>query len=57
MRIPFHTVNVEVEKLYLKKCISEKQIREHVEFIHDFVVSCGYSWDEYLNLSFKSIEN
>ncbi len=57
MKVQFNILSLEVEKLYQKQLSSEKEIRQHIEFIHDFVVSCGYTWDEYLELSLKNNSN
>jgi hypothetical protein len=57
MKVQFNILSLEVEKLYQKQLSSEKEIDQHIEFIHDFVVSCGYTWDEYLELSLKNNSN
>lgn len=49
-KIAFPLVCIQVDKLYeqIVDMTNDKAVNEQSEFIHDFVESCGWSWDEYL---------
>lgn len=51
MRISFEQLDLEVEKLYQRQ-IDENDlttINEHCEFIHNFILACGWDMQEYLD--------
>ena len=49
-KVPFHILNVEVEKIYSKEIdINDNEaVNIQAEYAHDFVVACGWSWDQFL---------
>ena len=50
VKIPYDIVVIQVEKLYTKEFdpSDDNGIAEHCEFIANFVESCGWSVEEYL---------
>jgi len=52
MKMNYFQLAIEVEKLYAKQ-VDESDVNEHIEFISEFIKSCGWTEEEYMECWLK----
>lgn len=56
MKLPYHQLSLEVDKLYNYQLTDEKEIEEHCEFIRQFIEACGWDLYEYMSAMMHELD-